>query len=171
MAFADGLTPPDWTSFTGTVSLLEPSSRGTVRLRSTDPTHSPLIALGLYTRADDFTSLLDGARVFIEMTASGPLGPYLETMFFPACSGSTSSQFAAAARTCTQTMYHPVGTCAIGEGQESVVDHMLRVHGIDGIRVADASVMPVIPHGNTNASTIMIAEKAADLVCGVSTAP
>jgi choline dehydrogenase len=62
-------------------------------------------------------------------------------------------------------------TCAIGQGQESVVDHMLRVRGIDGMRVADASVMPVIPHGNTNAPTIMIAERAADLVCGVSTPP
>jgi choline dehydrogenase len=165
-AFADGLAPPPTPSFTGTVSLLDPVSRGTLRLNSADPTHAPLIDLGIYRQASDFAALLAGARAFIEMSTAGPLGEQLHTMFYPTQERPDSAEFAAAARARTQTMYHPVGTCAMGTGERAVVDPTLRVRGVDGLRVVDASVMPVVVRGNTNAPTIMIAEKAADMVRG-----
>jgi choline dehydrogenase len=164
MAFADRVHPPATPSFTGTVSLLDPASRGTVRLATSDPTHAPLIDLGLFREDADFVSLISGAQAFIEMSTAGPLGPHLERRFFPSAASSESAEFAAAARAHVQTMYHPVGTCAMGVGEHAVVDPALRVYGIDGLRMVDASVMPVIVRGNTNAPTMMIAEKAAELV-------
>jgi choline dehydrogenase len=163
MAFADGLILPSTPSFTGTVSLLTPASRGTVRLRSADATDSPMIDLGLFCEAGDFEAMLAGAEAFMDMSTSGPLASHLDALFFPAhC--ADGGEFAQAARARTQTMYHPVGTCAMGTGELAVVDPQLRVRGVESLRVIDASVMPVVPRGNTNAPTIMIAEKAADLI-------
>jgi choline dehydrogenase len=86
----------------------------------------------------------------------------------PAQSDPTESEIVEHVRTQSQTLYHPVGTCAMGSGEASVVDPELRVRGVDGLRVADASVMPVVPRGNTNAPSIMVGEKAADLLRGKS---
>jgi choline dehydrogenase len=169
MAFADGLTPGSTPSFTGTVSLLDPASRGTVRLNSADPSHAPLIDLGLLAAAADFDTLLSGARTFMELSSHRPLAPHLDAMYFPTTTHRDSAEFSDAARAHTQTMYHPVGTCAMGIDERAVVDPALRVRGIEQLRVIDASIMPIIVRGNTNAPTIMIAEKAADLIRGATT--
>ncbi len=100
------------------------------------------------------------------MSTVGPVGAHLDAMFYPTSDHPECAEFAAAARAHIQTMYHPVGTCAMGAGECAVVDPTLRVHGVDGLRVVDASVMPVIVRGNTNAATLMIAEKAVDLIRG-----
>jgi choline dehydrogenase len=86
--------------------------------------------------------------------------------FLPGVDDPSESEIVDHLRRNTQTLYHPVGTCAMGLGEEAVVDPELRVYGVEGLRVVDASVMPVVPRGNTNAPTIMIGEKAADLLCG-----
>jgi choline dehydrogenase len=173
MAFADGLIPGSTPSFTGTVSLLDPASRGTVRLNSADARHAPLIDLGLLAEPGDFDTLLSGARTCMELSSCHPLAPHLDTMYFPTTAHRdradfSDAEFSDAARAHTQTMYHPVGTCAMGIGERTVVDPALRVRGIEALRVIDASIMPVIVRGNTNALTIMIAEKATDLIGGVT---
>ncbi len=104
----------------------------------------------------------------MELTCRRPLAPHLDTMYFPTTAHCDSAEFFDAARAHTQTMYQPVGTCAMGIGERAVVDPALRVRGMEPLRVIDASIMPVIVRGNTNAPTIMIAEKAADLFRGVT---
>jgi choline dehydrogenase len=162
--FADGLPRPDKPSFTGTVSLLDPRSRGSLRLRSADPQEHPEIDLAFYTERGDFDTLVAGTRAFIEMCTTGPLARYLDRPLLPDRGDLDDAAFAAYVRQRSQTMYHPVGTCAMGTHEQAVVDSSLRVRGVEALRVVDASVMPTVPRGNTNAPTIMIAEKAADLI-------
>lgn len=111
-------------------------------------------------------------RRILAISRHAPFADHLESPFLPATADPSDEQLEQHTRDITQTLYHPVGTCAMGDGEYAVVDPELRVRGIDGLRVVDASVMPVVPRGNTNAPTIMIAEKAADLVrCRTATRP
>jgi choline dehydrogenase len=166
-AFADGLVRPDRPTFTGTVSLLDPRSRGTLRLHSADPEDRPELDLALYRDPADFDTIAAGVRAFIQMSSSGPLARFLDRPLLPDRNDLHDQAFARFMRQRTQTMYHPAGTCAMGTGEQAVVDpSSLRVHGVDGLRVIDASVMPRLPRGNTNAPTVMTAEKAADLILG-----
>jgi choline dehydrogenase len=141
--------------------LLTPRSRGTVTLRSNDPTAKPWIRHGFYSDPDDVRVMIDQLRLTMEIASRSPLTPYCEQLFVGPASSSDEDLRAHLARH-SQTLYHPVGTCAMG----SVVDSSLRVHGIEALRVVDASVMPTVPRGNTNAPTIAIAERAADLILG-----
>jgi choline dehydrogenase len=110
--------------------------------------------------------MVAGLRMGLDITAEAPLRAYAKTRWTPAGVDTGPDALRAHVRRAAETLGHPVGTCAMGVTDDSVVDPELRVHGVAGLRVADASVMPSIPGGNTNAPTIMIAEKAADLVAG-----
>ena len=141
--------------------LLTPGSRGSVRLGSADPTAKPIVRNDFYSAAEDMPRMVAAVRLMEEICAQPALRPYCAERFTAPAGESEEAICAHVART-TFPIYHPVGTCAIG----SVVDADLRVQGLEGVRVVDASVMPTVPRGNTNAPVIAVAERAADLIKG-----
>ncbi len=141
--------------------LLTPGSRGSVRLASNDPTAKPIVRNNFYSAEEDLPRILAALRLVEEICARPAMRPYCAQPFTAPAGDSDEELRAHVART-TYPIYHPVGTCAIG----SVVDTELRVQGLDGLRVVDASVMPEVPRGNTNAPVIAVAERAADLIKG-----
>jgi choline dehydrogenase len=147
-------------SFTFGVTTI-PDSRGSIRLASADPADAPLIDPGYLTAESDVDRLVDGIQVARDLAATSAFSAWNAREVLPGPDVSDLRDFVARS---TGTYYHPVGTCAMGTGPDAVVDPELRVHGIDGLRVADASVMPTVVCVNTNAATVMIAEKAADLI-------
>ncbi|MCT2585983.1 GMC family oxidoreductase [Actinophytocola gossypii] len=158
--YDNGLREPTVTGFTIGATLVAPRSRGRLRLRSADPAWRPEIDPGYYDDPADLDVMTRAVRDATAIGARAPLARYLDAPHAPASHTLSDEDLAEHVRSMTQTLYHPVGTCAIG----TVVDPSLRVQGVEGLRVVDASVMPVVPRGNTNAPTIMVAEKAADLV-------
>ncbi|SOD71392.1 choline dehydrogenase [Jatrophihabitans sp. GAS493] len=145
-------------------TLVSVASRGRLRLRSTDPSWHPEIDAAYFDDQSDMDAMVAGCRRAAEIANSGALGKLIAGPFLPGAANPTDAELVEHIRAQAQTLYHPVGTCAMGTSEQSVVDAQLRVRGIDGLRVVDASVMPVVVRGNTNAPTIMIAEKAADLL-------
>ena len=143
--------------------LLTEHSRGSVRLLSKDPTAKPVIHNAFYTAGDDMQRMIAGLRLTLEICSQPAMRPYCAEPFNTPASDSEQALREHAERT-TFAIYHPVGTCRMGEDAEAVVDSELRVNGLQGLRVIDASVMPVVPRGNTNAPTIALAERAADLI-------
>jgi choline dehydrogenase-like flavoprotein len=160
----NGFEEYDGHAITSGPVLVKPKSRGWVRLRSADPNAKPRILTNSLAEDEDVAALRAGVERAREIAAAGPLAEVVGRELFPGPEADTEAAIAADARRRVELLYHPVGTCRMGTGPEAVVGPDLRVHGIDGLRVVDASVMPVIPSGNTNAPTIMIAEKAADLI-------
>ncbi|MGV1008395.1 MAG: GMC family oxidoreductase [Dermatophilaceae bacterium] len=144
--------------------LLRPASRGRITLRSADPVAPPRIDPAYLTDDADAGPLLRGLRLLLELAGTPALRPYAQTRHAPA--DTSAAGLLAHLRATTTTMFHPVGTCRMGSDPAAVVDPTLRVRGLDGLRVVDASVMPAIPGGNTNAPTIALAERAADLLRG-----
>ena len=163
----NGLHEPTTRKFTVGPTLVEVHSRGRLRLRSTDPRWHPEIDPAYYDDPRDLDAMTLGVERLLQTVRSGPVARHIAGPFLPGVSDPTESDIVDHLRRTTQTLYHPVGTCAMGRGDQAVVDPQLRVYGVEGLRVADASVMPVVPRGNTNAPTIMIGEKAADLLRGV----
>lgn len=162
--YNNALNEPTVRSLTVGPTLVNVASRGTVRLRSKDPRWHPAMDPAYYDDQTDLDAMVAGCRRAIDMTMSGPVARFLDGPFLPSRDNPTDEELIAHIREQTQTLYHPVGTCAMGDGEEAVVDAELKVKGAENLRVVDASVMPMVPRGNTNAPTIMLGEKAADLI-------
>ena len=155
---------PDVDAFTAATVLVDVHSRGSVRLRSADPTWAPAIDAGYLTDERDLAALVTGMERARDIASVGPLAGVLAEEWSPGGAVRSREALAAKARETLESLYHPVGSCRMGTDDAAVVDPQLRVHGIDGLRVVDASVMPTLVRGNTNAPTIMIAERASDLI-------
>ena len=145
------------------VDVLHPHSRGTVTLASTDARQAPVIDPKFLDDERDLDLLVKGARVQQRILESAPFDPVRGKMLYPVKADDTQALIQDI-RNRADTQYHPVGTCKMGSDAMAVVDERLRVRGIDGLRVIDASVMPTVVGGNTDAPTIMIAEKAVDMI-------
>jgi choline dehydrogenase-like flavoprotein len=154
-------------SFTILPGLIYPKSRGEVRLRSTNPFESPDIDPHYFEDDADVKTLLRAFAMTREIAASKPLASFLRGEATPGPATKTEAEIRAAIRLYSKTIYHPVGTCRMGVDRMAAIDPELRVRGVEGLRVADASIMPSIVGGNTNAPSIMIGERAADLIAGV----
>ncbi|MCZ4351969.1 choline dehydrogenase [Roseovarius aestuarii] len=142
----------------------QPESRGSVKLSSADPFAAPLIHQNFLDSAKDWDSLRAGFRVARDLAAQPSMQPFIEAEFFPGSKCQSDAEIDEHIRNTCITVHHPAGTCRAGSDADAVVDPDLRVRGIDGLRVVDASVMPDLVCGNINAAVIMIAEKAADLI-------
>ncbi|KPP82449.1 MAG: oxidoreductase [Rhodobacteraceae bacterium HLUCCO07] len=146
------------------VCVLRPGARGRVFLQSGDPLADPGIDPNYLADADDLRRLIKGARMTREILMQDPMAKYRHKEMYGIRDGMSDTEWEDHIRARADTIYHPVGTCRMGNDDMAVVDPELRVHGLDGLRVVDASVMPTLIGGNTNAPTIMIAEKAADMI-------
>jgi len=153
-----------FSAFTSSVCQLRPESRGRIRIKHPDPYAYPAIEPNYLATALDRVTAVAGLRATRAITQSRAMRPFVSEELLPGPQARTDDELLEAAREIAQTIYHPVGTCAMGRGPNAVVDERLRVRGVGGLRVVDASVMPVITSGNTNAPTIMIAEKAVDMI-------
>jgi choline dehydrogenase len=148
------------------VCLLTPRSRGEVFLANPEPSAKPHIMHRYFADEDDMRRMEAGVALVMELARQQALAPYCSEPEQVPSSGA-EDDMRAFIRRHAQTLYHPVGSCAMGADDDAVVDNELRVRGVEGLRVVDASVMPTVPRGNTNAPTIAIAERAADLIRGL----
>jgi len=160
--FGEPLHP--FPAITPSVCNLRPASRGHVRIKSADPRAYPAITLNYLSTPEDRKVAVDSMRFTRRIMAAPALAKYSPQEWKPGPGVETDAALLAAAGDLATTIFHPVGTCKMGHDALAVVDDRLRVHGIDGLRVIDASVMPRITSGNTNAPTVMIAEKGAELL-------
>lgn len=159
-----GLVQPSRHGITAGAVLLEPRSSGRITLASRDPRVAPLIDPRYLTHADDLRILMHGVRLAYRILHAPALASTVVGDFWPQGGVASDEALAEFVAQRAETLYHPVGTCRMGSDPDSVVDPELRVRGVHGLRVVDASVMPRIPRGNTHAPTVMLAEKAADLI-------
>ena len=164
-----GAANPPGHGFTIGVILLRPESAGSVTLKSDDARAHPAIRPNYLAAANDVTALIAGIRFARRLAAAAPFDPYRGDEVWPGADAQSEAQLTDFLRAKAETLYHPVGTCKMGSDTLAVVDDRLRVRGVDGLRVADASIIPTITGGHINAPAIMIGEKAADLVAGADT--
>lgn len=164
--FDDKAFMPAGNGFTLLPTLLLPKSRGDIRLRSADPTHAPAIDPMYFSDDADMRVLLDGVRMSQQIAQSKRLDACRGRSLSPLCDATDETTLRKEIQRRCNTVFHPVGTCKMGNDADAVVNAQLQVRGVEGLRVVDASIMPNIVAGNTNAATIMIAEKAADMILG-----
>ena len=151
-------------ALTASTTLLRPYSLGSVTLRTSKPQDAPKMLANYLTDRRDIQPLIEGIRIIRKVFNTAPFKDHFKSEMLPGVDYQTDRELETYLRANAQSMYHPVGTCRMGNGPDAVVDQELRVRGIGQLRVIDASVMPRIPSGNTNAPTIMIADKASDLI-------
>ena len=144
--------------------LLRPKSRGEVTLKSADPFDDPSIDPKFLSHPDDMQDMIDGYKKMMEVLNTEPFSKYIKDHTQTPIDINNDKEIEQALRTEADTVYHPVGTCKMGNDDMSVVDSNLKVRNVNGLRVVDASIMPTLIGGNTNAPTIMIGEKASDLI-------
>ena len=164
--YIPGLTPPAEPAFSVRLGPLHPLSRGSVTLRSADPREAPEIRFNMFAEPEDMAVTIRGIRACRELYRQAPMTPFIEGETFPGPDLQSDADLDRVIREQVTHRSHPAGTCRMGQDDDAVVDPQLRVRGIEGLRVADASVMPELISGNTNLPTIMIGEKAADLIRG-----
>ncbi|MFD1859023.1 choline dehydrogenase [Aeromicrobium camelliae] len=164
--YHNGIHEPVRRMVTIAPTLVDVHSRGQLRLRSADPRWHPHIDPQYFDDRRDLDAMVAGFRRVLDIAWQGALASYLRTPFEPSVREPSDDQLVDVIGRLAQTLYHPTSTCAMGTVEGSVVDPALRVYGVRGLRVVDASVMPKVVRGNTNAPTVMIAEKAADLIAG-----
>ena len=143
---------------------LRPDGRGTVRLKSADPLAAPEIRFNFLKSSNDWNAMIEGMRICREICKQEALKPFVVEEILPGAAVTDEAGLRAYIRANGVSNLHPVGTCRMGRAVDDVVDPQLKVHGIDALRVADASIMPSIVAGNTNAPSIMIGEKCADML-------
>ncbi|MGD1877884.1 MAG: GMC family oxidoreductase [Kiloniellaceae bacterium] len=153
-----------FSAFTSSTCQLRPESRGTIALRSPHASDYPAIHPNYLATVKDQQVTVAGMKMSRAFAATDTLAPLIESELSPGIAAASDEQLLEAARNISQTIYHPVGTCKMGADDTAVVDERLRVRGLEGLRVVDASIMPTLVSGNTNAPTIMIAEKASDMI-------
>jgi choline dehydrogenase/4-pyridoxate dehydrogenase len=153
-------------SFACRIVLLRPQARGDVTLASADPFAHPRIRQGLLSTAEDWRKLRNGIKIFREIARSTVLAPFVTREIGPGADVTNDAELEAHTRKTAVTAHHPAGTCRMGSPNDptAVVDSELRVIGVDGLRVVDASIFPDLVGGNINGPVIMVAEKAADLI-------
>src|SRR5579885_216347 len=171
MMFDHARKQADRHGFMSHVCQLRPQSRGYVSLKSADPLAPPLIQPNYLEAEEDRRALREGVKLVREVFAQEAFDPYRGPEIMPGAHVRRDDQIDSFIRETAETIYHPVGTAKMGKGADAVVDPQLKVLGIEGLRVVDASVMPALVSGNTNAPTIMIAEKASDMILGKSPLP
>ena len=159
-----GVKMHPFSGMTLSVCQLRPESRGRIVIKSPDANVYPEIHPGYLSATKDQQTVIDAIKLARSLAHAPSLASYVVSEKIPGASVATDQEILDAARNNSQTIYHPTSTCKMGSDSMSVVDERLRVHGIKGLRVVDASIMPTIVSGNTNAPTIMIAEKASDMI-------
>jgi choline dehydrogenase len=153
-----------FSAFSASVCQLRPESRGSLRIRSADPAVPPEIRINYLATETDRTAFIEGFKILRQIMAAPALKPYAVDEILPGSKVTSDEDILAFCRKTGSTVYHPTSTCRMGSDPLAVVDQRLRLRGIEGLRVVDASVMPDLMSGNTNAPTIMIAEKASDMI-------
>ena len=159
-----GAKPHRFSGFTLNFYPLRPTSRGTIRIKSRDPAAAPALLFNYLSTEYDRSLMIEGTKLTRRLMATRAFAPYVLGEYKPGPAVRTDDEILECLRNNATTGFHPVGTCRMGRDAGAVVDPRLRVHGVQGLRVVDASVMPTLVSGNTNAATIMIAEKAADII-------
>ena len=160
----NGFVPYDEPTVTIHVNPTRPRSRGEIRLTTADPLQPPLILPNMMSDEQDLRTLIEGGRFARRILAASAFTGFVLREVAPGAEVHSDEEWEAFIRTTAAPEYHPAGTCRMGRDPLAVTDPELRVHGVAGLRIADASVIPALPSANTNAACVMIGEKAADLI-------